>query len=618
MDYRSEVACTYDETYVSLLRQVTSVSNPNDPELDAHQFRNSKLTNIQLAALDLYKRGLNPFPVCLPEMVKELSRMYPELFETNEKRPYILRPLFDSRMHLCNPSCAEREVRTGRRCSGNSNGSGFFELFDFSSLAVMLGKTSGNLVCLDCDDMKSFEIALKLFVKHCIDSWAYYTSRGGNLLFRLIEGEAKNSNQCRIVNAQIWGNKHFCILPPSNHSSGRCYTWIDGMSPMTNISPSQPPSSISIKQLDWLGIRLKAESKEAHCDLFDLPEWTRNLSENNRHILISEIEEGKRNPMLTKVVYDVAACIDQNLVSYKDAEQLLFWTASRCLPPYPRSEIIQMLRSALRKENLRPSKEYYDRKGTSSIEDLVKIAAQFLTAHNWRSHGRTASTDRVVFEACIQRARKDRSDYFRASSREVAELANIQKPITVRNSLTRLVGKGLLKYVGKDQSGAFIYSFGDMVRDQKRYTNIPLNTSVPICNSDFPVRYAPSTSIEQDLFLKLGRIAYPVWEHLKRSPEKGPTAIANKLNLNRSSVYRVLVRLQENKLINFSASEGLYVGNCLSEKELVSLAENLGVLGKSVNRSEWFNTEREILVNYKIRNAKDRYNRMLFSGKENK
>ena len=616
MNFHSEFACACDETCVQPYSQVTTVSTPYVTELDSHDIRYSKLTSIQLAAIDLYNRGLNPFPVCSPEVVSNLSRMYPGIYKPYEKRPYILKPLFYSRMHMCNTPCKEREIRTGRSCPGNSNGAGFIELFDFSSMAVLLGRTSGNLVCLDCDDMKAFELAIELFIKYCIDPWAYYTSRGGNILFRLDEGEAMNSNKCNINEAQIWGNKHFCILPPSNHPSGKHYKWVDGMDPMANFPPSQPPPRLSKKQLEWLGIRLKSKSNEDHCDLFNLPEWTRNLSANNRHILISKIEEGERNSKLTKVVYDVAACIDRNLVSQKDAEQLLFWTASRCLPPYPISEVGQMLRSALRKDNLQPSKEYYDRKESSSIENLVQIASQFLNAHNWRSQGRTASTDRAVFEACIRRAKKDRSDTFRASSREIAELANIQKPITVLRSLKRLVEKGLLIKGRVDNSGANTYSFGDIVTVQDWNTNTPLNTSVPICNSDIPISFSPSTSIEQDIFLKLGRIAYPVWEHLKQCPEPGATAISKKLNLSRSSVYRVFVRLQENQLIDFSASEGLYVGNCLSENELVILAQNLGVLGKSENRSEWFSTEREFLVNFEIRKAKDRIHRMLLSGKE--
>jgi hypothetical protein len=73
--------------------------------------------------------------------------------------------------------------------------------------------------------------------------------------------------------------------------------------------------------------------------------------------------------------------------------------------------------------------------------------------------GRTGESDKRVFLALCHRARLDRRKHFRASVREVAEIANLSKN-TAERSLRRLIFGGLIQKVGTDgKSGANLYKF---------------------------------------------------------------------------------------------------------------------------------------------------------------
>ena len=550
----------------------------------------SSLSSIQLSAMSLYQYGLNVFPVPRPQEVNKLAELYPGKFYANTKIPYILEPLFYSRMHFCDETCKSHTIHTFRLCPGNRNGTRFQDLFVYANIGVILGRTSGNLVCIDCNSHKAFDLVVNRFDLNDLDYWAYQTSRGGNLLFQLLEGEAKNMSSSPIPEVEIWGNKHFCVLPPSVHPSGVVYTWINGLDPSHRLRNNFMLPCLNLEQLAWLGIQVKDRSIKHGCDDHpDLPIWTQYLSINNRKILCSQLIEGERNQQLTKAVYDIAAVIEQGFTSYDEGLEVLLWTSSRCVPPYPHGEIRKMLASALRKKDLVLAKDYENpNKNTSKYLSIIQKAELFLYQYDWRTHGRTALTDRAVFEACIKRAHNDRSNTFRASSRETAELANIQKPNTVINSMTRLINKGLLKKVGRDNSGANTFCFGDTVLVPDRYTITSLNTSVPFENGDFSTQFSPDTSIEQDLFSKLGRMAFPIWEYLKQNPKSSPSVIAEKLHLNRSSVSKALSRLRTYGLINFSEAEGIYTGNTLLPEDIEILAEELGTFGRSKKRTEHF------------------------------
>jgi predicted transcriptional regulator len=458
--------------------------------------------------------------------------------------------------------------------------------------------------------MPLFEQVLQEFTRRNLPYWAYHTSRGGNILFRLKEGEAANMGKCNFPGVQIWGNKHFCVLPPSVHASGVIYTWLMYTDPAINLPPLEPPPLLSLDQVDWLGVR-PAYNERKEINLYGLPEWTCHISENNRKILASEIPDGERNLQLTKAVYDVAACVDDGIVDFSDAEKLLLASAERCIPPYSPKKIKGMLHSAMRKDGLKPAREYYpDVNLSSQRDDLPNKAKHFLENYDWHIFGRTAQTDRAVFTACVKRAELDRSEIFRASTREIADLANIQEPYTALKSLRRLQEKNIILRVDRQSSGAFQYKFGPEVTVPDHYTIPHLKNNVVMEHTPKTGECLPTTSVEQDIFLSLGRVSWFVWQHLKHSPERGATDIAKKRNLVRSSVSKSLNRLVKIGLVTYSTAEGIYFGEFFNTDALEELAERMGVLGKSDKRAQRFNRDREIRVNLQISKARSNFRNM--------
>jgi hypothetical protein len=579
-----------------LLMQIHIMETQDDPQLIMAPTK-PFLSMVQKSAIDLYNRGLNVFPVCRPEIVIALANLFPNRWTPNQKLPFLLQRLFFSRLHLCNSRCTQHQKTSGIICRGNRPGSRFVDLFDYTNLGVMLGRTSGNLVCVDCDEQIAFQTMLKEFTGRGLNFWAYNTSRGGNLLFRLAEGEAANAKTCSVLRVEIWGHRHFCVLPPSIHSSGVVYTWLDFTDPAWHLPANEPPPILHIEQLQWLGIELYEDRKRS-INLFGLPDWTLALSENNRRILASEIPEGARNTLLTKAVYDIAAAIIDGMVGYPEAVALLDEAASRCLPPYPTSSIHQMLRTALGKKDIAPSRQYYSKGNPNLIrEPDMEGIGQFQETYDWKSHGRTALTDRSVFIACIERSRREGSITFRASAREIANLANIQDPHTSIAALQRLVKKGILVPEEKDESGAARYKFSEQVLFPNPHTNFHLKNSVWIGKSRSHPIQNPTASIEQDIFLGLGKAAWFVWQHLLEKAEPGPSEIARALGLLPGTVFRALMKLKDHGLVYYSKSEGLYFGENMIPESLIDIAAKIGTEGKSTRRVEAFLKDREIFTN---------------------
>src|SRR5215207_8249792 len=123
-----------------------------NPLLENEEYRR---TDIQSTAIDLYERGFNVFP--LPTAHDWILRA-----ENGNitKHPYPIRmqKVYASRLHF-DP--------------------GFIELFDRSNLGAMCGRTSGNLLAIDCDSQKAFEYLGKELTARITPFWAITSHRGG-------------------------------------------------------------------------------------------------------------------------------------------------------------------------------------------------------------------------------------------------------------------------------------------------------------------------------------------------------------------------------------------------------------------------------------------------------
>lgn len=529
-------------------------------------------TNLQETAHALYSRGFNVFP--LPPPYELTARAELTGADLSDKPAYSLWPIQANRLHLCGPECLRREDETGRPCLPES--ARFMSLFDRrANLGVMLGATSGNLIQIDCDTPK---IAAAIETWLDIPHWSYTTSRGKNFLLRIQEGEVANQPDA-LFGCEVYGRRRYAVIPPSIHAqTGTLYTW-------GTVDPVYMPSSdnlpaVSINALDWLGIELYTPQLQ-QAELYGLPEWTRELSDSNRRILVTAHEEGIRNRSLTPAVYDVAALIDQDVITYTQGAEVLITAAANCIPPYPRRTIENMLKSALNKRDLAPAK------GTATPPPWV-TAERWEQAHTWT--GRTALIDRAVFMAMIQRSKIEGAT-FRASCRELAELANTTYR-TAWKATKRLIDAKLIRVENqdKDKKTATRYTWGTVLNYNINYQLI--NTVV--------IKHTPNNQLstpEKDVFGKLGRVGYHVWSYLLEHPAQTKSEIARGARLNRSSVSRSIPKLIQWHLVEYSQAEGLYIGLEQTQERLEVTSAYLGTLGRADRRARQHQTDRERRAN---------------------
>jgi hypothetical protein len=539
--------------------------------------RQQSMTAIQSTAVDLYRRGLNVFP--LPSAWEWRAR--PEFEkDPNKKPPYLLQPLYFSRLHYCGLECHHLPERER-----------FTALFERANIGVMVGRTSGNLIGIDCDSQTAFETIGGELTRRGLPFWAIGSHRGGVYFLRILEGEAANLSETPFPEVQIWGTARYQVLPPSVHPQGTIYRWVTP-EPRFSLPEGQSLPSFSITALDWLGVILavKARWKWQEPELYNLPEWAAGLSRRNRETLAKGVPDGQRNTRLTAAAYDLAG----NFIPYRDAEAIILDAAECCTPPYPARDALAILKSAYRQER-QPA-----RKSGESVKPW-KNAQEFATSFDWRGeYGRKAIKRRAVFLACIERARQSDSDIWRASKRELSELSNMSDN-TAWTALQDLLHDGLIVWVSQcHYSGASLYSFGILSRIAPLF---------PPCSSSGAILDTPKTQNEQDVFGRLGLTSWYVWRYLLITPASGAGTIARALNLPRSSVYASLKRLQNAGLAVFGMAEGMYYSESKTDSDLEYLSHNWGVHGKSEARKQAHRTEREIWVNRKMMRAREKWNR---------
>jgi hypothetical protein len=397
------------------------------------------------------------------------------------------------------------------------------------------------------------------------------------------------------------------------------YAWTTG-EPIYTKAPGEPPPLAHLADLQGLGVELVKSTNWEEPELYGLPAWTARLSLKNRRFLANGAQEGERNTLFYACARDMAGCG----IDYNDAEILLRAAGWKCAPVYPSDEIIARLEAAYERTDNEPHRDYRKSK-TSTGPKPWQLALEWAQARRWT--GRTAQTDRAVFMACCERARLDNAVPFRASTREIAELANAKRR-TAQAALQRLSGRDkpgktpiALHLANLDpHSRANCYTFSELCTLEN--VILPLNkgsTIYPYSNNGYliegPKHNLPKTPAEQDVFGRLGLVAWRVWVHLlKAGGERSKAAIARAIEANASSVTYAVRRLQANELVTFSQAEGRFIGEPKTEGELETLAAMLDtpampVFGRSAKRKRTHQADRGKLINRLLATKRARWRR---------
>jgi len=334
-----------------------------------------------------------------------------------------------------------------------------------TNLAAITGRVSGNLAVIDCDT----NAAWKHFYQRCLDQGlpvlVTRTSRGGHFLFRLADGVLENATYGMTRDGEfqrdaaraaldVLGHDKLVVLPPSlNAAKGTWYTW----HPAATEHATPPADDIPVWTLDDLaailpGVQLavdraKPSSGKSYGQVALEDEAQR----------VASAQRGSRNTTLNDAAFAIGQLVAGGEINRIDAETVLAQAAIAAgLKP---SEAHATTRSGLDAGERHPRRRPQEHVGYGMTREREALLA-WCAIFDWVTLGRKAASVRAVAEAMAQRAGTATGSSWRASTRELAELARLSAK-TVTGCLAELVHAGAVVRSGRDaRSGAALWSLG--------------------------------------------------------------------------------------------------------------------------------------------------------------
>jgi predicted DNA-binding transcriptional regulator len=462
------------------------------------------------------------------------------------------------------------------------------------NIAVMCGRTSGNLFVIDCESRGAFLYHTNKLRERNIPLWITKTARGGHIYLQATDGEVQNIKSGILHEAEIRGCNGYVLAPPSIHPTGAVYQWI--------VREGEKPPQVSSKQINWLQDEI---GKNIELEVTPIPKTRRGtwsmrmvspaskLSNSTRDYIRSgfSISEGTRNNRLFSAACDLNGCG----YSHSEAEHILTSVATMGGLPLP--EVKATIKSAYSqtRESARPN--------TSKIimNNTWRYALLWASQHQWA--GRTNATDRALFLALIERSRvgSNENDVFRASIRELGELARIGTE-TVQKALLRLKDMNTIISCGYDsKSRASLWRFTDKIINIAKELELNSDTvkipphwlsySVSLFNSDISERGA------------LGRSVNFVYQYmLTEKKAMMPSEISDFLGITANQVNYAVYKLKSSGLIHRLPNGWSLIEMTIEEVEAVF--EH--VRGKGEARAERFRRERQFRMAYFLSEARYR------------
>ncbi|MBZ0296423.1 MAG: bifunctional DNA primase/polymerase [Anaerolineae bacterium] len=366
---------------------------------------------------------------------------------------------------------------------------------DNCNLAVMTGRTSGNLFVIDCETKAAFNAHELLLRKAGIPIWGVRSMglrEGGHFYLRCADGEIENVKPGQRKDVEIRGNRNYVLAPPSLHPrTRRLYQW--------HIREIAAPPVITLEQVKWLELKLVSGRCEEH-----VPQPFSQLATSTRDFLAAGAPEGERNNRLFIAACDLAG----NDYDLHAAMQLLMPVARSC--GLLEREIRDSVVSAYSKPRTSAKPTTASQKQPSAWERAVAWANN----QTWK--GKSGQTDRAVFLACCERAKTaNEHGVYRASSREIAEIARIRHA-TAQLSLKRLETARFLIFAGKDGgSQAHLYRFGAETIQTKLVRNRTTIITTGLSNSGTDSHQIRLTDASE----ALGKTAYNLYLCMLQFPE---------------------------------------------------------------------------------------------------
>ena len=465
-----------------------------------------------------------------------------------------------------------------------------------SNIAVMTGRNSNNLFILDCDSAADFESYGEKLNALGIHPRIRLGSKGGQYWMYSSAGEVNNT---KIGATDVLGNHHYSVAPPSIHPTGVTYVWK---------CKDVPIPSVDQNQLGKLGLTLKSYCrKEVNSSGDYLPSIARQV-----------LEDRDTDKYKSHSEAEFAACLSMIGSGMSDSDIVEIF--QKYNPPH----FAKVGESRFQKHVLEKAREHHqplrhDHQKIPPSSDYRNQALQ----RPWP--GRTGSTDRSVYLAVCSRYEMEGKETFRASCREVAELAGITSQTACR-SLYRLTKKGYILKQGTDETSAGnSYSLVDLpaVVPARDISMLEINT-LEHTGGDYVLSVLiSSTSHDVWSGRALGKSAAFCYQALltrmtERSAESELTETPQSDTVGMTvselvkstgkvdaTVRRALNRLENHGLVTEQSGQWLAVRK--DAAGLDEIAETLGKTGTGVRRAERHDVERQIRASDIIARTKNRW-----------
>lgn len=494
---------------------------------------------------------------------------------------------------------------------------------DRCNIAVITGKHSDGLVALDADNERAYLLIWQWLRDQGLPIWATLSTRGGKVghFFLYIAGGRVLANaKCALAPDQlgfipvdadspgavdVLGHNRLAVLPPSlNGERRRSYEWA--------IQDPEGPPTVTLEQLSGLfpGLRLVGGSGG--------PSYGEKALQSECKA-VAETLPGGRNEQLNRSAFAIGQLVASGVINRYDAEQALIQAARECrLDSREAIDTINRAFDAAENSPRRPS----GNPATGNTWERARLL-DWIANYDWPAHGRKAAGLRDIAAAMAERATTARNGKWRASERELAELARRSR-LTTRAALTALQALGAIERAGNDHgSGATLWTIGPAVPRLERKDLAAAANALPLLllqdkgtsqeqrdgYSEFdplptPVRFSGSNSeyllANSDLAERgaFGPNGWRAWRYLLDQPRPMTTrAVATGLNITYKQAYYAIRRVIDRSTASGypvieRAGDG-WIAYPAASHGLAPLLERVTERGQGAeNRRRRFETER--------------------------
>jgi hypothetical protein len=337
-----------------------------------------------------------------------------------------------------------------------------------ANLAVMVGRTSGNLFVIDCETPAEFERQRATLRSIGVTAWAVRTGGGGGHLYlRSADGELANltltkAQSLGLGDCEVRGCRCYVLAPPSVHpDTGVFYEWLarDG----------DGPPVVPLAALDWLPLALAAARPRQSRETESEPGESVASASYAEVALAEEVErvasapEGTRNDTLNRAAFALGQLVAVGALDENEVFDALFDAALDA--GLGKGETARTIDSGLTAGMANP-RSHAPAGAHSASRPRVAVADQvraWVSTQTW--HGKAGASRRAVALALAERARTARNGTWRASEREVATLARVARR-TARKALVYLTEVGAIARAGEDAtSSATLWKLGATVAE---------------------------------------------------------------------------------------------------------------------------------------------------------